>query len=120
MNNKQIGTEFEQEFCKRMSAKGFWVHFLVPDARGAQPFDVIAAKKGKTLVFDCKTCKANTFNISRLEDNQISAFDLWLKCGNSEPMIAVKHNEDIIIIGYSYLKKNKSVKLDRTSPCVFL
>ena len=87
------------------------MHFIVPDARGAQPFDIIAVKNGMALAIDCKTCVANSFNISRLEDNQIMAFDRWQKCGNIEPIIAIKHNDQIYKIGYTELKERKSIKL---------
>ena len=111
MNNKRIGTAFEQELCKILADKGYWVHFMAPDIRGAQPFDIIAVRNGNAFAIDCKTCSAETFNISRLEDNQITAFERWLKCGNSIPMIAVKHNNKIIFIDYIELKNKRSVKL---------
>lgn len=113
--NKQIGTAFEREMCELLAHDGYWVHFIVPDARGAQPFDIIAVKNGKAIAMDCKTCVANTFNISRLEENQKMAFDRWLKCGNEEPKIAVKHDGKIYIIEYSRIIKEKSIKLANES-----
>ena len=101
-----------------LSAKGYWVHFIVPDARGAQPFDIIAVKKNNAFAIDCKTCKSDIFSIRRLEDNQISAFELWLKCGNTEPLIAVKHNNLIYMLSYSELKKRRSIKLDGSIRCI--
>ena len=38
MNNKKKGTAFEKEMCDLLAIKGYWVHFIAPDARGAQPF----------------------------------------------------------------------------------
>ena len=111
MNNKKKGTAFEKEMCDLLAIKGYWVHFIAPDARGAQPFDIIAVKNGYALAMDCKTCVANTFNISRLEDNQIFAFERWIKCGNEPPMIAVKHGEEIYIISYRELKQERSIRL---------
>ena len=112
MNNKKLGTEFEQEVCNLLAQRGYWVHFIVPDARGAQPFDVIAVKDGHAYAIDCKTCFANSFNISRLEENQISSFELWLKRGNEMPCVAVKHNDRIYRIPYSDLKAKTSIKLN--------
>lgn len=111
MNNKKLGTQFEKDMCDMLSAKGYWVHFIAPDSRGAQPFDIIAVKDGKALAIDCKTCVADTFNISRLEDNQIMAFELWLRCGNEMPQVAVFHNNNIHLIPYCDLKEKKSIKL---------
>lgn len=112
MNNKKIGSDWERKVCKYLAQKGYWVHFIVPDARGAQPFDIIAVRYGTALAIDCKTCVANTFNISRLEDNQISSFDLWLRCGNHHPMIAVYHKNKLYWIEYEELKKRQSIRLD--------
>ena len=112
MNNKKLGTEFEKEVCELLAKRGYWAHFITPDARGAQPFDIIAAKDGRSVVIDCKTCVAKSFNISRLEENQIMAFELWLRCGNSMPYVFVKHDELIYTIPYDFLKLRGSVKLE--------
>lgn len=111
MNNKRLGTEFEREVCDLLAADGYWVHFIAPDARGAQPFDIIAVKDGSALAIDCKTCVAGSFNISRLEDNQIMAFERWLACGNEDPKVAVKHEGKIWFLSYMTLKAQKSIKL---------
>ena len=55
MNNKRRGTEFERQMCDILAKKGYWVHFIVPDARGAQPFDIIACRDGRPVAIDCKT-----------------------------------------------------------------
>ena len=112
MNNKKIGTEFEQEFCGLLARSGYWVHFINPDRTGSQPFDIIAVKDGKAYAFDCKTCEAETFSISRLEDNQIMAFNKWwIKCGNTDPIIAIKHKGDVYYLWYSDLRVLESVKI---------
>lgn len=112
MNNKKLGTAFEREVCELLAQEGYWVHFIVPDARGAQPFDIIAVKDGKASAIDCKTCVAKNFNISRLEDNQIMAFDKWLKCGNGMPLLAVKHKDKIHWISYNELQAKQSISLE--------
>lgn len=113
VNNKRLGTEFERKACEVLACKGYWVHFIVPDARGAQPFDIIAVKEGKALAIDCKTCVADIFNISRLEDNQMMAFEKWIRCGNRVPIILVEHKGDIYSIPYDILKERKKIRLDR-------
>lgn len=111
MNNKKRGTEFEREFCDLLADNGFWVHFMVPDASGSQPFDVIAVKNGIAYAADCKTCKANIFSMSRLEDNQILAFEKWMKCGNKVPIVAIKHNGEIRFVSYAKLAAAGSVNI---------
>lgn len=112
MNNKKLGTQFEQKICKLLNRDGWWVHFIEPKQSGAQPFDIIAVRHGRAVAIDCKTCAKNTFSIDRLEDNQIFAFDKWKACGNSDPYVIVEHDDDIYVIPYSYLKENKTMKLE--------
>ena len=111
MNNKKIGTAFEKQMCELFSQNGFWVHFISPDSRGSQPFDVIAVKNGHAVVFDCKTCKDHIFRIDRLEDNQIMAFEKWIACGNSAPFVAIEHETAVYMIDYLRLKKEKKIDL---------
>ena len=111
MNNKRLGSAFEREFCEKLSQAGWWVHFMSPTASGAQPCDVIACRDNIPFLIDCKTCEDDTFRISRLEDNQIFAFEKFKKKGNKHCWIAVKHNGQIYGIPYDYLCNEKSVKL---------
>ena len=112
MNNKKLGTEWEQEVCKYLASNGYWVHFIVPNASGSQPFDIIAVKDGEAFAIDAKTCVANSFSISRLEENQILSFEKWIRCGNNHPMIAVKHNHRLFWIEYEELKAKRNIKLN--------
>lgn len=112
MNNKNLGTAFERRLVQKLSERGYWVHFIAPDSRGAQPFDIIAAKDGICIVGDCKTCKDHIFRISRLEENQKMAFEKWLACGNLDPLIFVEYQGQIKMIQYSDLKKEGRVDLD--------
>lgn len=111
MNNKKLGTAFEKRFCELLASRGYWVHFITPDNRGAQPFDIIAVKAGEAYAYDCKTCVSDTFSIDRLEDNQIMAFERWIACGNTNPNLAVLHNDKIYLVSYAHLKALKKVKL---------
>ena len=113
MNNKKLGTDFEVDMCELMARSGFWVHFIEPNRAGAQPFDIVAARGGRAYAIDAKTCAAGSFNISRLEDNQRMAFDLWLSCGNYMPFVAVKHDDVIYMIDYATLQEKRSVKLNQ-------
>ena len=112
MNNKKLGTEFEREVVKLLSQKGYWVHFITPDASGKQPFDIIASKDNSPIVGDCKTNATKWFNISRLEDNQITALDLWLRTGNSRAFVFIKYNDKIYCIPYRMLQGLKRINLE--------
>lgn len=112
MNNKKLGTQWEKDFCDMLASQGYWVHFMTPDNRGAQPFDVIAVKAGEAYAYDCKTCASDTFSIDRLEDNQVMAFEKWIRCGNTNPNIAVLHDNKIYLIEYAQLKNFGRIKLN--------
>ena len=112
MNNKKLGTEFEREVVKLLSQKGYWVHFITPDARGSQPFDIIASKDNNPIAVDCKTSATKWFNISRLEDNQVTAFELWLNRGNKHAFVFIKYNDKIYCIPYLMLKGLKRINLE--------
>lgn len=112
MNNKKLGTEFEREVCDLLNKKGYWVHFISPDNRGAQPFDIIAVKNKMAYAIDCKTSVSNRFTMNRVEDNQVLAFDKWISCGNDMPMFFVKYKEHIYMIPWLAVKNEGSVKID--------
>ena len=75
MNQKKIGSSFEEEFAELLSEHGYWAHIVAPNTKdGSQPFDVIATKNDKFYAFDCKACKSEKFPLSRVESNQIYGF----------------------------------------------
>ena len=110
-SNKSIGSDFEKKFCSWLAGIGCWVHFVAPDNRGAQPFDVIAVKDGFAEAIDCKTSVRPIFSIDRLEDNQKYAFERWMACGNSSPVIAVLYDDRLYIIDYTRLKERGKIDL---------
>ena len=115
MNNKKLGTDFEREMVDILSKNGYWVHFISPDNRGAQPFDIIAVRDGIAIAADCKTCEDHIFRLDRLEWNQQTAFQRWIRCGNGMPVLFVKHNKQIYMVDYGRLSREKKVDLDEMS-----
>lgn len=116
MNNKKLGTSFERELCELLRQDGYWVHFLEPNASGAQPFDIIAVRNGIAMAIDCKTCADHVFRLSRLQDNQITAFKLWEKKGNRCPYIAVQHNDHIYWVSFDLLMVKGKIDLREVRP----
>jgi hypothetical protein len=41
------------------------------------------------------------------------AFEKWVKCGNTHPMVLIKHKNEVKICFYGDLKAKKSVKIDQ-------
>ncbi|MDD6716943.1 MAG: hypothetical protein PUF49_11325 [Firmicutes bacterium] len=87
--NKKNGNAFEREFCQYLFEKGFWV-LNVPQYSAGQPADVVAVKDGRAYLIDCKVCSRRGFVLSRVEENQKNAMQLWYECGNGVGWFAIK------------------------------
>ena len=89
MTNKTLGNNFEQELCEKLSEYGFWVHLLNMN-RAGQPADIIAVKNKKAYLIDAKVCSSRGFALSRVEDNQELAMNLWNERGNGQAWFALQ------------------------------
>ena len=94
-SNRAVGNAFEQEFSELLYAYGFWVHRLTQDSAG-QPADVIAVRNKTAHLIDCKDCSSKGFDLRRVEENQITAMQLWNECGNGQGWFAIKVPTDEI------------------------
>lgn len=112
MNNKKLGTEFEREVVTLLSQEGYWVHFITPDARGSQPFDIIASKDNIPIVGDCKTSKSKWFAVTRFEENQLMAFEQWFEKGNKYAFVFIKYNEKVYQIPFRMIAGLKKINLE--------
>ena len=110
-NVKKIGNDFEKRFAEMARAAGFFVLYITPNARGAQPFDFLIMRNGFAYPIDCKTCVATSFSLERVEDNQRLAFDHWLECGGLHPCFAVEHDDKVYMIPWHYIRDCKSVRV---------
>ena len=89
MTNKKLGSDFEQELGEKLSEYGFWVHLLNANKSG-QPADIIAVKNKTAYLIDAKVCSSRGFALSRMEENQELAMELWERCGNGQGWFALK------------------------------
>ena len=89
MTNKKLGNDFEQELCERLSEYGFWAHPLNANKAG-QPADIIAVKNKTAFLIDAKVCSSRGFALSRVEENQELAMELWKERGNGQGWFALK------------------------------
>ena len=104
MNNKTIGSSFELALCDTLSQHGFWCHPLNAN-RAGQPADIIAVKNGKAYLIDAKVCTNSTFPLSRMEENQRLAMELWRDLGNGEGWFALKLGEEVYMFSYRLLEE---------------
>lgn len=100
MSNRKLGNNFEQQLCEILFENGFWVHNLAQNKSG-QPADIIAVKYNKAFLIDAKICSNSTFSLSRIEENQHTAMQLWEKCGNSSAWFALLIDEDVVFVSYA-------------------
>ena len=103
MSNRKSGDDFEVECASALAANGFWVHRLKQNSAG-QPFDIIAVKDGYATAIDCKVCEKDVFDLSRIEENQLNAMELWESCGNGNGWFALKLSDGRIkMISFSQM-----------------
>lgn len=96
-NNQQRGKDLENRFLEWLSTNGYWAHFITPAPDGSQPFDIVAGKSGLIFAFDCKTLVGETrFPLSRVEDNQRTAFQLMNKMGNGHTYFIIEVQENVV------------------------
>ena len=105
MTNKKLGNTFEQELCEKLAEYGFWVHCMAQNKSG-QPADIIAVKNKQAYLIDAKVVSSvRGFALSRVEENQDLAMDLWGTCGNGQGWFAFKlPNEEIYMLPHFTVK----------------
>lgn len=109
-DNRRVGTGFEKQLCTSLSGYGFWAHNLAQNSQG-QPFDIIAARNGKSYPIDCKDCAKDIFKMERIEENQSSAMFLWRETGNGEGWFALRMtNGAVYFLPFSKLESLSLLK----------
>ena len=103
MNNKTIGNSFEQRLCDKLSEHGFWSHCMAMNKAG-QPADIIAVKNKKAYLIDAKVCTNDTFPLSRVEENQDLAMELWSDCGNDTGWFALELGDEVYMLAHSLIR----------------
>lgn len=100
MTNRKLGNTFEAEFCEILAAHDFWAHNMAQNSAG-QPADVIAAKNEYSTLIDCKVCSVKGFTLSRIEDNQHLAMQMWEDRVGTDCWFALKLSDgEIFMIAY--------------------
>ena len=119
------GREFEKWMEHKLNEHGYWVHRMAESNTGSQPFDIIALRNYKVCAFDCKviSTKRPYFPFSRVEENQILAFEKLIKCykNNLSVGFMIYYEGDIYFLNYHLFKvlsnvdKKKGYKLTESS-----
>ena len=110
MTNKKLGNDFERQFAELLSQSGFWVHLLAQNQDG-QPADIIAVKRKKAYLIDCKVCSTDKgFDLSRVEENQESAMTLWNDCENGNGYFALLLGEKIYMVDFPTIRVYRRIQ----------
>lgn len=119
-SNRAVGNAFEQELCELLFGYGFWAKNLKQDNAG-QPADVIAVRNKIAYLIDCKDCSAKGFDLRRVEDNQVTAMQLWEECGNGQGWFALRIDDEIWMLPYftmmAYMSCQSSISFDEIFKC---
>ena len=103
MSNKSEGTKFEKQVAEKLYADGWLVHLLTQSAAG-QPADIIAVKDITTMLIDCKDCKGKSFDLNRVEENQMNAMSLFTDRTMGLAMFAIQLNGKTYFVDYKAIK----------------
>lgn len=122
-SNRAVGNAFEQELCELLFDYGFWSHNLKQDNSG-QPADVIAVRNKVAYLIDAKDCSSKGFDLRRVEDNQITAMQLWEECGNGQGWFALKVNDEVYMLSYTavmvFRQSQSSIRLSEIPKLAYL
>lgn len=118
MSNRKLGTDFENELCELLSQNGYWVHPMRQDASG-QPADIIAVKDKKAYLIDAKVCSNDKFDLSRVEENQDMAMEMWKDCGNGLGWFALKLHSNIYMISHYCIKAYRNQQSSLSAQEIF-
>ena len=122
-SNRAVGNAFEQELCELLFGYGFWSHNLKQDNSG-QPADVIAVRNKVAYLIDAQDCSSKGFDLRRVEDNQITAMQLWEECGNGQGWFALKVNDEVYMLSYTavmvFRQSQSSIRLSEIPKLAYL
>lgn len=110
MTNKELGNDFEREVCEILAKNGFWCHLLNANKSG-QPADIMAVRNKEAYLIDAKVCSSRGFALSRMEENQELAMELWKECGNGQGWFALKvPTGEIYMIPHICIKAHQEIQ----------
>lgn len=111
-SNKRNGSKFENDFAKMLAIEGFWARL---DKSYSQTCDIIAGKNNVIYLFECKVCKSDYFNLSRVEDNQNYSRRRFRDTGNDNAWFVYKVDAigEIYLSKEPILKPSNGIKLER-------
>ena len=78
--------------------------------------DIVAAKDNKVFLIDCKTLenKSGTFDLNRVEQNQVFSMRKFNKCGNYNYFLAILYQNNVyfVLLTKELLENNKTINVN--------
>ena len=93
------GSSFERELKKLLEREGF----AVLRSAGSKGVDLIAGKKGKILIFECKTSSKSRFYIPKEDVEKLISFS---EIFGGKAYLAIKFNGEMLFINPHLLSTN--------------
>lgn len=88
--------EFEEHLVEVIGLQGYWASSFPKANDGSQPSDIIAVNKKEKHLIDAKVCSSGRFALSRVEDNQRSAMELFKERADGRGWFALLFPGDMI------------------------
>lgn len=109
--NKKRGNLFEKEWLKILKDNRFWATY---DKGYSQSCDIVAGKNNKILLFECKVCIKDFFNLERVEVNQNDSRKWFELTGNEYAYFVYKIDGLGIYLSRKPIKKpSDGIMLER-------
>ena len=113
------GRKFEEELCDYFSSQGYYVIYNEKGITGAQPCDIVIIKNNIAILVEAKNLdnKSGIFNLDRIEQNQVLAYNKFRSCKNTNFILAIKWKNNIWLIDFGLLPYyQKSINLKQIEP----
>ncbi len=115
------GKEFEEQFCWWLRQNGYYPEYHEKSICGSQNGDITAIKNNIAYKIECKNLDAKNglFPLSRIECNQILAYEDFKKCNNTNMILVIRWNDNIYYIDFKLLKSyDKNINLKEITPSI--
>lgn len=113
------GKKFEEELCNFFANRHYYVVYNNKGISGSQPFDILIIRDNVCFAIECKNLenKNGIFNIDRIEENQLLAYNRFLECRNHNFILAILWNNNVYFVNFDLLEYyKKSIDLKQIEP----
>lgn len=113
------GRKFEEALCKYFAEKDYYVIYNEKGVAGSQPVDIVIIKNNIATMIEAKNLENHNgiFNLDRVEQNQVLAYNRYRECQNYNFVLAIYHDNKVWFIDFGLLPLyNKSIDLKQIEP----